>query len=294
MGIRKHLEQHKEEDQDLKLADLSSEFQESEKPRFDPETEITETELQSIREDLKQYEKGGRLHEYIKILYYLQIVSEKEEKTEYLEQCWSAINNHLQRYDKLSNLKKINLVQELVDTRIILPDQLSRALQQNPETAEKIWQSMKEDLQHIRQKPKTFNNTGSILETAFNILMLFPEKRSELELKEDDWQDVLEILDRERKENYVLFSTIAMYVKIVFPDKDLNLTDSDWKRMTEISEAYKKPTAGKSLGAFFRVASELTILSADKVHVTDQGLELEMFKPDFKQQKTKRPERKQF
>ena len=91
--------------------------------------------------------------------------------------------------------------------------------------------------------------------------VLFPEQSKSIKLDNQAWQGILDILE--------------IYRKGEFEDDRDDVESPEWWNIE------------------WHIAA-MQILAADEVEITDQGLKLTMPKQDLKQQKAKRPERRQF
>jgi len=89
------------------------------------------------------------------------------------------------------------------------------------------------------------------------------------------------------------FVNQAMHLRILFPDKisEFNLDDITWEGMKDQLDTHRNNNHWKYFADHARC---LKILAADEIEVTDQGLKVVMSKKDFKQEKSKRPVRKNF
>ena len=114
----------------------------------------------------------------------------------------------------------------------------------------------------------------------------------ETEISDTDWEGMKAKLKEFRKQSWWNFANLAMRMSILRPDQksELQIDDQAWQGMkAALEESHKQ-----NWQSFADLAMFMSILSAEKVQITDQGIELEMRKPDFKQEKSKRPERRNF
>ena len=145
---------------------------------------------------------------------------------------------------------------------------------------------MKDQLEFKRR------NWDSFAMRAMSMKILKPDKAAELNIDDLAWQGMKQRLEVFREKDWRQdFIRQAMYMRIICPDKfaELNIDDADWQGMKKVLE---KSYRGRNWPFY---AMCLKILAADKVGVTDQGLEITMRPPEsFKSEKKPRPERKNF
>jgi len=303
MGIREHLRQQKEEDEEenFKIENFSFDVQKSEEPVFDPEEEIKQTEWDASKDLINEYLKTAGYIKILELLSELSKISKPKTESLDLEQYWWAeIDTGFEDYFRnnydMPNPQEKQLMNYLVKMRYILPKRLNEKFKENPEQAEKIWNYLQNDLAKTkRDNPKI----PRLLDKACDTLSLFPERRSEIDLNDTYWQKILENLNYSKKEGgWQYFAVYASKAKLLYPNKPIDISEEDYDQMKEIlrqaKDDYYRNGNEVSLEIFFDIASALTILSADRATITDQGLKLETKEPDFKQQKQKRPERKSF
>jgi len=170
-----------------------------------------------------------------------------------------------------------------------LDTQEKEKLKFDPETeiSDTDWEEMKDKLEELRK-----NDLLDFAILAMRMSILRPDQKSELQIDDEAWQETKAILNRFRGWDWLNFTHLAIAMSIFRPDKkaELQISDTDWQGMKAELEKLRK----NNLFDFVELAMSMTILSAEKVKITDQGIELEMHGSDFKQEKTKRPERKTF
>ncbi len=240
MGIRKHFEK-KPSDEDLKLQDLSLEQEEvGPELKFDPETEITESDWQGMMKQLRE---------------------DRE-------------NNHWQ-----------NFVRQAMYMRILAPYKASEL-----NIDDVAWREIKQQLEEDRK-----SIWRGFAHQAMSMKILQHDKFIELKIDDQAWQGMIRTLERYRNNgNWWAFADQANDMKILQPSKavELNIDDQAWQGMKQQLEMLRR---GESWLRFAHQAMYMKILAADKVEVTDQGLEITMLPPEsFKSEKKPRPERKQF
>ena len=98
----------------------------------------------------------------------------------------------------------------------------------------------------------------------------------DLKLTQKDWQGMLDDLkEYRREENWPYFSSQAMAVRILDPKMDLRLDQQAWNGMRDDLERCRHD---KNYIDFSELTLAMKILVAEKVEVTDNGLEISMRK----------------
>ncbi len=161
----------------------------------------------------------------------------------------------------------------------------------DPETeiTESAWQGMKQKLENYRN-----SDWWDFAALAMSMKILSPDKSSELNIDDQAWQGMKQKLENYRNSNWRLFADQAMSMKILSPDKssDLKIDNKAWQKMKQELEANRNSNWWED---FAIQARRMKIMAADKIKVTDQGLEITMRPPEsFKSEKKPRPERRQF
>ena len=111
---------------------------------------------------------------------------------------------------------------------------------------------------------------------------------------EEMLQDCKKTLAQYREEQiWTVFSAFAANLRLLCPSFDLKLSKEDWKGMHEELDVVRR----KNLSIIFAEhAANMSILAAEKVEITDQGIQLTMpkRKQDLKTQIPPIPEPKKF
>ena len=95
----------------------------------------------------------------------------------------------------------------------------------NKDITKESWDGMKDELEENRLKKKWFEFSDN----AMHLSLLFPQRKSELNLNDEAFEGMKWELERYRnvEENRVLFGFMAMRLYLLFPDRkaELNLND---------------------------------------------------------------------
>ena len=280
MGIRKHFEQQKDIE-DLKIHEVGLDEQEKEKLRFDPETEILDTDWQGMKDQLEQERKNGNWQGFAYLAMRMSILR-PDQKTELNidDIAWQGMRGELGRILSRNWFDFISLAMHM---SILRPDQKAEL---NIDGA--IWKKMKNRLKKRR-------NTNAWYHFAHQALCMFilrPDQKGNLDIDDIAWQGMKGQLEQERNDRWWRFTDLALSMFILRPDQreDLDIDISAWRGMRNEIEQVQQ----NNWWNFADLAMSMTILSAEKVEITDQGIELVVKKPDFRQKKAKRPERKSF
>ena len=157
MGIRKHFEK-KSPDQDLKLQDLSLEQEESPELKFDPETEISKTDWQEMKGQLKSDRRNKNWQNFayqamsLKILF-PDRVSELDLDDSALQGMKDALESDRQAIDWWDQAMRL---------KILFPDKTAEL------GLDSAWQGMKDQLVSYRQR----NNWYGFADQAMSLNIL--------------------------------------------------------------------------------------------------------------------------
>lgn len=251
---------------------------------------ITERDIDTIREDLEQ-DRKGRFGVYEANLSFLkEIFGERfddlfEVKTTYEEFKKGISSPRNQLYDDEAEL--------WLAAKVLFPEESKNDLV-------KLWSSFKLKLGRKQKDPVAFEDY------AVDLLVLYPEKRSEMNISESYWD---ELEDRFGTDLYAKNWAGMLYtgakLRILFPERfeQTMITKEEWtgikKIMSEELKEIKKivKDKGRGVSSNFKIglAYSLAVLIADKIEFTDHGLKLIMKegeKKEYKQEKLKRPERR--
>ena len=287
MGIRKHFEQQKEQE-DLKLSEIGFEVTESKQPHFDPERDITESDWQSLLEILERYTMYTSAdvgYEFAKLASAMKVIDSQKE-----------IIIDREAWERLMKKVPVTISALAVNMKILDPERFNKSDLQDP--------SFQKDMQELEGQRTPHTSWRLFAVKAVNIMILWPEKASELNIGQVEWQGMHAKLEEYRqKKEWKKFAIQAKNMKILDPKEfeGVRISKLDWEEMlNQLNQFRRDGFRRDSIGTdgwhhFAELASALTILAAGKVEVTDNGLEISMQKAeDFKQQKKPRPERRAF
>ena len=278
MGIRKHFE--KKPNEDLKLQDLTLEQEKTPELKFDPETEITEADWQGMKQVLEVKRRNRKIWSFTFLTMVMKILRPvKFDELNIDDQAWRGMKENLEtnrNYDwRTFNSQAANM-------KILQPERFSE-LGINDQS----WQNMKEALEALQ-------DYNYFAVQAVDMKILQPNKFSELSIDDKVWQKMKAQLEIDRNEgNWGRFTELAKSMKILQPKRfsELRISNQSWREMRKELELERK----NNWWNFAHQAMDMKILAADKVKVTDQGLEITMPPPEsFKSEKKPRPERKNF
>ena len=295
MGIRKHFE--KKGEGDLKLSDLSLEQEETEKLKFDSETEITESDWQKMKQELEEYRENNGWHGFLNIGSCLKILCpDKLDELNINDQERQKIKQLLEKFRKVGLEDKPrgpfyrkddwrNFAFFASCAKIIQPDKFDKL-----DIDDQDWQKMKHALEDYKKSA-----WSDFIHLATSMKILQPDKFDELNINDQDWQKMKQELEECRENNrWGGFAWLAMHLRILQPNKfaDVRISKQAWWEMRQELEKYWKVNNWSS---FSQQAKYMKIMTADEVKVTDQGLKITMLPPgSFKTPKKPRPERKNF
>ncbi len=292
MGIRKHFEK-KPPDENLKLQDLTLEQGET-KPelKFDPETEVTESDWQALEHQLEKYRARGSFWGFVEQAMLLKII--RPDKTVRLnidDRLWQEerrnLKLQLEALQRDGNYALLwTFVERAMHMKILQPDKAA-----DLSINDHVWRQIEGALKFEQEA----SNSLAFNKYATDIKILQSDKFTKSKIIDDQvWQRMRKELEEQRKNNnWWRFALDAMRMKILQPDKfaEVDIDDVAWQGMRRIFEAEWK----NDRWGFLQQAMCMKILAADKVEVTDQGLEITMLPPEsFKSEKKPRPERKNF
>ncbi|MFH2104872.1 MAG: hypothetical protein ABII72_01410 [Parcubacteria group bacterium] len=290
MSVRGELSRQPDE---VRLQDLSLEMPEAKKElRFDPEKEISEEEWVNMKRKFELH--CSMIHTASTVdfaaatasdLSYV-LPSRKDEL--HLEEHREAMIEASKEYVNVDNKNWYNGAWLLSNLVNLFPDHREKIL------GEEYWENIKNEMDKsveiAKDRPQVWSNVAKL---ATQLSILYPDRRRELQVENyqniilksyknscaGDWKEALEM---------------AEYYCTLFPDHkaDLNLE----QKMPRMKELYKLAVEENSWSQAASTAYSLTVLSAEKVEITDQGLQLTMpgEKENFQQETPPRPERKEF
>ncbi len=164
MGIRKHFE--KKGEGDLKLQDLSLE-QEEAKPelKFDPETEISETDWQEMKNSLESDRQNNSWWGFAEQAMRLKILFPDRTAELNLDSAWQGMKNRLEVFRRSYNWR--NFAEQARSFKILFPNRKAEL-----DLNDSAWQGMKDDLESDRRN----NNWGTFTEQAMRLKILAADK----------------------------------------------------------------------------------------------------------------------
>lgn len=282
MGIRKHFESMKDEKEAMKLSDFSLEDEEKEDMRFDPEKDISNEEWQKMKEYLDEI--GPDEQDYYKYAAYMRLLfPERFSELGIDDRLWDRM---VGAYNSIR--PSTVLLEMLTCAKILFPD---RQILEDPNYDEK-----KKQMLSVLREDRNFDfQSHSIVDyyiIAENIvakMICDTQERDDFpSLNDDVFEDLKKAWKGAyKKKEWIWCIHVGSDIKILFPEKfsELGVDDEFWRQAKE--------EIGHELKDVERLV-KMKILAADKVEVTDQGLEIEMLKKSLTEKKTSRPERKSF
>ena len=221
MGIRKHFE--KKGEGDLKLQDLSLEQEESEKLKFDPETEISKTDWQGMKNELGSYHQNKNWLGFAYQAMHLKILFPDKTADLDLDSAWQGMKGILESDRRNNNWW--GFTKQAMRLKVLFPERVSEL---NLDVI--AWQKMKDRLE------KALNPSYQ----ATYLKILFPNKMSDLNLN-PVWQKTETALEECREDNdWSNFANLAMNLKILAADK-VETTDQGLEITMLPPESFKSP-----------------------------------------------------
>ncbi len=274
MGIRKHFESKPDE---LKLQDLSLDVLDIKEKHLSTSADFEFGKLltenwPNLKEKLEKYKTENKIIDFAELAYYLKIIY--PEKTASLN-----LNKSKNKIEVA-----ISMVVDNISLNLIMYYETLFPGQEIP--GKKYYDDMTDD---IKRQMSTFCDIET-LKKARALKSLFPEDFESLELDQEVRNAVEKDLKYWQKEkNWEKLAEHAALLKFLFPKLDFNIKlDTTGRYLEELA-------SNNYWNDFIYYAFNLVILAADKVEVTDQGLEITMLPPEsFKSEKKPRPERRNF
>jgi hypothetical protein len=190
----------------------------------------------------------------------LQLITEEDwsKMQEQLNE-WRGDNDWASFLDKAKNVK------------ILFPERFSQ-LRINKDD----WKGMKSCLANYSADGKW----DDVRHVAMCMKILYPDKESQLYIPSEFWDESLEKLKKQRKNNWTFFASIASDMKVLFYDKDCpniemgnyrymlnkNIDDESWEGM---QNDLKKLREKKWWSNFAGLAANMKILCPEKVSQLD-------------------------
>lgn len=280
MGIREHFE--KQLNEETKISDLNTEtIQESDWLVFDPETEISQTDMKKIEERLDHYFESDYI-QFVNMAAALKMLF-PEKKFESVERLNS---NSEEGHASRDRLKKRFLKDEgwfaWLDYEIVCQDNS----QPDPKIADAIRASISKTLDHDIL-------WNSVLGYNAILKIAFPNNTEKPEMDERFYNMIEKGMARAKRDELKFFASGAAYYKILFPEKfqSLDIDQDIWNRLKDELKSFRR---NEFWTDFVELAMAMKIITADKIQIAGQELELRSSNASYKLEKTKRPERKSF
>ncbi|NQV13475.1 MAG: hypothetical protein HQ530_04220 [Parcubacteria group bacterium] len=290
MGVREQLEG--QPDDEIRLQDLSLEMPEAKTEfSFDPEKEISEEEWVNMKRKFELHCSMTHTASTVDFaaatasdLFYV-LPNRKDEL--HLEERREAMIEASKKYVNVDNKNWFNEAWLLSNLVNLFPDHKEEIL------GERYWENIKNEMDKsaeiAKDRPQVWSNVAKL---ATQLSILYPDRREELQL--ENLQDtMLRLYKSNCAGNWKEALEMAEYYCTLFPDHkaDLNLE----QKMPRMKELYKLAVEKNSWLQATSTAYSLTVLSAEKVEITDRGLQLTMpvKKESFQQATPPRPERKE-
>ena len=138
------------------------------------------------------------------------------------------------------------------------------------------WNGMKKQLEEYRLRDQA-HQWKNFSAQAMRMKILDPNQ--DLNLDQSAWQHMTDELEYYRTGGYWdSFAYQAMIMKVIDQKYDLKLDQATWQGMRGELEALRQENETEEWKKFISLATEMKILAAEEVKVTDRGLEIKMRK----------------
>lgn len=241
---------------------------------FNPERDVTEDEWDEMKtEFLKNIENSkyitNRLDSLTDAVWMKILFPERSDELNLTENLWDDLKSI---YD--SEFRSEYTSDTLMKMKILFPEKFNEFKPDLASQFDKMkWESMKEELAKYKKESleDEFSPTSNFSELARKMKIAFPEKVQELGL-DDEIANQMKRYINDNKDRWYNFLTNAANFKILFPERtnELNLDDKFWKNAKKV---YKTGCQGLNPSFF---AESLKVLAAEKIDITDNGLEFTM------------------
>jgi len=281
MGIKEHFEKNPEGD--LKLQEITVDLGETERELFDVDKQVTVKEWTDVAKDLGDYaKKKSGFQDYAGLATQIKIVSRDhfDELVEVPARVFRYLKKSTESHIRGGNwVRVMKLVWWMKN---IVPEKM------NEFDSSVIADGMKGQLEQYREEKKW--QPYAVMAMYFRLL--FPERVDGIDLGDEVLQNVKADLDEVADDADAFVLRAAAY-KIAFGQRaeDLKLDENFEKMVKGLLDRRRRTSSTKR---FFEGVANIKIIMADEVVVTDDGLKLVKKKPDLKQEKVPRPERKKF
>ena len=290
MGIREYLKEHKGE---MKLSDFNTDVEEREDDlEFDAERDISEEKIEKMREILLEYPdkvteipgsdvQKKEFWDYAECLAYFKTLFPERFDEDAFEKAWhDKMLKFVKQIDINADGGVYDFLRRASLFRLSFPDKVSELGLTDDIFAKCM----------VLAKERINNGTYNlVIDDLFCISILFPEKIKEFKAIIDaHWNEI-----KEYPFEGCELTDSAAQIKAI-SSKELIVPKKDWNRERQlVNEGFGRRDA-EELAMSSWSALTLSIQAAKEVKLTDDGLELIKHKEDFKQKKSKRPERLEF
>jgi len=272
MGIREHFKERS--DEDVKIQDLKLEISESQGPRFDPETEISDEQWDVMKKALESIRSGGDWHRYADMV--SDVVLLFPDRIDQLNLSNEVFDGLVETLDSTTGSQ---ILESLLALKILFPNRFDEVLIGDVE-----WDKIDDSIAL----------SASVGDQAFGssyFKIVFPDRVEKLDLTNEFCDRIIEAIDKMKEEkSFNSLSYFLKYIRILFPDRfeKMSLDDRTWNTMKRQAESRR------TIKTYVADLLNLKILAAEEIKITDKGIEMIVEKSDFKQEKKPRPERKKF
>lgn len=190
--------------------------------------------------------------------------------TEELKRCWKEDN-----VDYFSD--------EACNMKVIDP-------QMDISPVKEVWGKMTATLKHYKTD---ITQWRKFIEQAMRMKVIDPQ--TDIQRDEDIEDFGRDVVQKSRtRSEWFWFSKEAMEVKILDPKADLKISQKEWAEMKKYLNNFLLAEHHVSWWNFSTMAMAMKILAAEEVKVTDEGLEINMKKPNLSSESPELPEQRKF
>lgn len=236
---------------------------------FDPQVEITNQDLQGVVRLFEAFRDGANVpNSLLEIAASVKIARpDFLDRLEFNQKSFDQIDRSLKGAEV--SLWKL-FSSSAVFTKILFPNRF-KSLKVDDVFGE-MTQKLTERKSIIKSSALVFTtDVSDYYDFASHLAILFPGKFS-LQPRDKEWDEINESLaSLNEKERLLFFARVARSRRILFPERDTRLPHHTWLELKNlIKELQKKP----SRRVLIELARDLTILAADEVKITEEGIEL--------------------
>jgi hypothetical protein len=182
-------------------------------------------------------------------------------------EAWAGTKKQLEQYRYSDDMTGRSVFYHLAANMKVLFPERTDELKLDEET----WENMRSDLRSNLEKPLTWSLEYHHL---YYMALLFPEKMNEL-LNDKVRNVAVESFKEDLKRGLVLMVERGAQLRVILGEltsQQLGFGPEEWREMTDSLEDSR---IGKPVSFLFD-ATHMKILAAEKVEVTDKGLEINM------------------